>query len=297
MRISALFAVAPALLIGLIDHVIDSNSLEVPQRVMPDSGPVNRQSPPAITLPALSLVFPASKIGAVALISFPPLNVQDVKTAPPGPESTKPADEHVPPQRAAIRAILEQEATRAGLPADIAEAVVRVESGYDPNAIGSVGEIGLMQVRPGTAAMLGFRGPESDLAKPEINLHYGVQYLGQAWRLANGDLCRALMKYRAGHGEEIMTPLSVDYCNRARGHLAALGSPLAAIGASSPVTPLFATYDPKPSLNLISPSAVYAKYKRGSAAATKAFWSAQEARVRAIDAKLEAKWRRHVALR
>src|SRR3954449_4701365 len=43
----------------------------------------------------------------------------------------------------------------------------------------------------------------------------------------NGDVCRALMKFRAGWGEERMTPLSVEYCRRARGHLAAIGSPLA----------------------------------------------------------------------
>src|SRR4029453_10151459 len=35
------------------------------------------------------------------------------------------------------------------------------------------------------------------------------------------------MKYRAGWGEERMSPLSVEYCRRARSHLAAIGSPLA----------------------------------------------------------------------
>jgi hypothetical protein len=34
------------------------------------------------------------------------------------------------------------------------------------------------------------------------------------------------MKYRAGHGEERMTPLSVEYCRRVRTHLAAIGSPV-----------------------------------------------------------------------
>jgi hypothetical protein len=246
-------------------------------------------------LPSLSSLSD-QKIGAVELIGFPPLNLQDDNAVPPVLEAPK-TPEHIPPVRAAIRSILEQEAKQADLPPDIAEAVVRVESGYDPDAIGKVGEIGLMQVRLGTAAMLGFHGNAADLAKPDVNLHYGVKYLGQAWHLANGDLCRALMKYRAGHGEEFMTPLSVDYCNRARGHLAALGSPLAAIGASSPVTPLFATYNPKPTLALISPTAVYAKYKQGTPAATRAFWSAQEARVRAINARLEAKWHRRVASR
>jgi hypothetical protein len=43
------------------------------------------------------------------------------------------------------------------------------------------------------------------------------------------------MKYRAGHGEERMTPLSVEYCRRARGHLAAIGSPLGA--GALPIAP------------------------------------------------------------
>ena len=132
-----------------------------------------------------------------------------------------------PSFRAAVRAMVEQEVRKTGLPADVADAVVQVESNYDPSVIGGVGEIGLMQIRPGTAAMLGFRGSTEELAKPEINIHYGVAYLSKAWRLANGDLCRTLMKYRAGHGQEVMTPRSVKYCNRARNHLAALGTPLA----------------------------------------------------------------------
>ena len=84
-----------------------------------------------------------------------------------------------------------------------------------------------MQVRPETAAMLGYQGGATGLFDPETNVRLGVTYLARAWQLANGDVCRALMKYRAGWGEERMTPLSVEYCRRARGHLAALGSPLA----------------------------------------------------------------------
>lgn len=127
------------------------------------------------------------------------------------------------PRRSLYFDIIKREATARGLPADIADAVVRIESGYDPSAVGAVGEVGLMQVRPATAAMLGFQGSNAELAEPEMNIRYGVAYLAKAWRLAEGDLCRALMKYRAGHGEETMTPLSVEYCRRAKVHLAALG--------------------------------------------------------------------------
>ncbi|MGT2504207.1 lytic transglycosylase domain-containing protein [Bradyrhizobium guangxiense] len=129
-----------------------------------------------------------------------------------------------PSSRAMIRKIIERETANTNLPADIAEAVVFVESGYNPAVIGNAGEIGLMQVRPETAAMLGFRGSQAELAEPDINIHYGVLYLSQAWRLAGGDLCRALTKYRAGHGEDEMTARSQVYCNRARHRLAAMNS-------------------------------------------------------------------------
>lgn len=128
---------------------------------------------------------------------------------------------------------VKREAEQAGLPPDVADAVTQVESAYNPGAVGGVGEVGLMQIRPTTAAMLGYRGTLGGLFEPETNIRYGVMYLARAWQLADGDLCRALMKYRAGHGEERMTPLSVEYCRRARMHLAAIGSPLGAGAAPS----------------------------------------------------------------
>lgn len=120
-----------------------------------------------------------------------------------------------------------------GVPSSLVDAVVRIESAYDPGAYGGVGEIGLMQVRPTTAAMLGFRGSLTELADPETNLKYGVTYLAKAWRLAGGDLCRTLMKYRAGHGEERMSALSVTYCMRAREHLASLSALAGLEGAAA----------------------------------------------------------------
>jgi soluble lytic murein transglycosylase-like protein len=198
--------------------------------------------------------------------------------------------------RTLVRGLLAKEVQNTGLPADVADAVVHVESDYNPDTIGSVGEIGLMQVRPETAAMLGFRGSNDDLAKPEINIHYGVVYLSKAWRLASGDLCRALMKYRAGHGEEVMSPLSEEYCRRARMHLAALGSPFAVPENKPPSESK--SFESKPSdskpskLVTNSPTEVYAKYRQGTSAASRAFWAAHDAKVRAITARLEARWHR-----
>ena len=199
-----------------------------------------------------------------------------------------------PSSRAAIRKIIERETAKTNLPADIAEAVVFVESGYNSAVVGSVGEVGLMQVRPETAAMLGFRGNSSELAEPDINIHYGVIYLSRAWRLAGGDLCRALMKYRAGHGEETMTPRSQVYCNRARNRLLAMNSP--ALGTPVAAVPdVVAAATPKSARDSkvpTQPKDVYARYRQGTAAASRAYWAAQEARVSLIKARIEAKWKR-----
>lgn len=123
--------------------------------------------------------------------------------------------------------LVRQEAQQRGVPPEVADAVAQVESAYNPHAVGTVGEVGLMQVRPTTAAMLGHSGTIADLHEPSTNIRYGVRYLAEAWKLANGDLSRALMKYRAGHGEERFSERSAEYCRRARAHLASLGSPLA----------------------------------------------------------------------
>jgi soluble lytic murein transglycosylase-like protein len=184
--------------------------------------------------------------------------------------------------------LIRQEAERNGLPPDIADAVAAIESGYDPAAVGAVGEIGLMQVRPETAVMLGFTGNLAELARPEVNIRFGVTYLSQAWHHTGGDLCRTLMKYRAGHGEEVMSPLSLIYCGRARAYLAAAGSPFAD-AASAP----FVYFPP------LKPKALRMA-RRGppkirTVAVSRAFWAAEEARVKAITKRIEAKWRQMAA--
>ena len=123
-------------------------------------------------------------------------------------------------------AIIARQAALAGVPRELVQAVMAVESRFDPTAVGADGEIGLMQIMPGTARMLGFTGSLAELADAEINIAYGTAYLAGAWRLANQDICTAAMKYRAGHGESRFSYLSVEYCIRVRAELAALGFPV-----------------------------------------------------------------------
>lgn len=122
--------------------------------------------------------------------------------------------------------MVREHALRAGLPPQIADAVAEVESSYNPSASGGYGEVGLMQVLPSTARMLGFSGTLQELAEPATNIRYGVAYLTGAWRLAGGDICTTVMKYRAGHGETRFSYRSVNYCQRVRGILAAQGYPV-----------------------------------------------------------------------
>ena len=110
-----------------------------------------------------------------------------------------------------------------GLPSEVAHAVIEIESNFKPGAIGRDGEIGLMQVLPSTARLMGFRGTNEDLADPATNMKYGVRYLSQAWALSNQDLCMTVMKYRAGHAETRFSYLSVEYCLRARAILKRAG--------------------------------------------------------------------------
>ena len=40
------------------------------------------------------------------------------------------------------------------------------------------------------------------------------------------------------------------------------------------------------------PKAVYARYRQGTAAASRAYWAAHEARISQIKARIEARWKR-----
>lgn len=107
-----------------------------------------------------------------------------------------------------------------GVPIDLAHAVIRVESNYRANAKGSAGEIGLMQIKPATARLMGYSGNNNGLYNPETNIRYGMKYLGKAYRLGGGTTCGTILKYNAGHGAKKMNPISAAYCKKVKKHLA-----------------------------------------------------------------------------
>jgi len=92
-------------------------------------------------------------------------------------------------------------ADRYGLPRELVRSVMAAESGFQPLAISPKGAIGLMQLMPGTAQVLG-----ADPHDPAQNVDAGARYLRDLLEKYNYGLRHALAAYNAG-------PLAVDRYN------------------------------------------------------------------------------------
>ena len=108
-----------------------------------------------------------------------------------------------------------------GVPVPLAHAVIFVESNYRPDARGRAGEVGLMQIKPATARMMGYSGSTKGLYNPVVNIKYGMKYLAKAHELGGGTTCGTILKYNAGHAAKRMNPVSSAYCSKVKRHLAA----------------------------------------------------------------------------
>lgn len=109
---------------------------------------------------------------------------------------------------------INRHARRNGVPIALAHAVVTIESRYRVRVV-SKGNYGLMQIRLGTARSLGFRGTGRQLLQPAVNLHYGMRYLGRAWRASGGNVCRTVQRYQTGRSSRRMLGVTKKYCARA----------------------------------------------------------------------------------
>jgi len=104
-------------------------------------------------------------------------------------------------------------ASAYGLPVELVDAVIQVESGWNRYAVSNKGAAGLMQLMPATALRFGVR----DRFDIEENIRGGVAYLAWLIRLFQGDLRLALAAYNAGEslvllrGLELSSPEIVGY--------------------------------------------------------------------------------------
>jgi soluble lytic murein transglycosylase-like protein len=92
--------------------------------------------------------------------------------------------------------VIRETAEKYGVSPGLVEAVIRVESAFNPWAVSSKGARGLMQLMPGTAYALGVR----DSFNPLQNIEGGVRHLRHLLDRYPGNTAFALAAYNAGEG-------------------------------------------------------------------------------------------------
>jgi soluble lytic murein transglycosylase-like protein len=99
------------------------------------------------------------------------------------------------PNQAAMEQVVENEAQKVNLDPNLAKAVAKTESGFNPNAVSSAGAQGLMQLMPETASGLGVKA----ILDPTENAQGGTRYLKSLLDKYHS-VPNALAAYNAGPG-------------------------------------------------------------------------------------------------
>lgn len=114
--------------------------------------------------------------------------------------------------------IVNYAAKETGLDPELIHAVIRAESGYNPNAVSPKGAVGLMQIMPETARELGVTNAHD----PSENVLAGARYLSKLIEQNGGSVEKGLWAYNAGqkrvnHG--VMPVETENYINRILGFM------------------------------------------------------------------------------
>lgn len=108
--------------------------------------------------------------------------------------SEKEEEAYAAPRARLYDEIIQLAANTHNLEADLIKAVMRTESAFNPNAVSRKGAMGLMQLMPETAKLMGV----SDPFTPMENVLGGARYLRMMLDQFDGDLEHALAAYNAG---------------------------------------------------------------------------------------------------
>ena len=97
-------------------------------------------------------------------------------------------------QRDAFASEISASAQQFGLDPALVRAVIHAESGFNPAARSRTGAVGLMQLMPGTARMMGV----TDSTAPRHNIQGGARYLASLLARFKNDINLAAAAYNAG---------------------------------------------------------------------------------------------------
>ena len=100
------------------------------------------------------------------------------------------------PKMPAPHRVIRRAAAKYKVPAKLALAVARAESGFISTRISATGAMGVMQLMPDTALLMGV----SDPFHVAHNVNGGVRYLAGLWRRYRGDMRRTVAAYNVGPG-------------------------------------------------------------------------------------------------
>lgn len=113
--------------------------------------------------------------------------------APPtAPESAPIIPKEKPPTK--LDDVVAAAGRRNNVDVDLIMAVIRAESGFQPNAVSQRGAQGLMQLMPRTASALGVK----NALEAEANVEGGTRYLRSLLDRYDNNLSKALAAYNAG---------------------------------------------------------------------------------------------------
>uniref|UniRef100_Q02BZ6 Lytic transglycosylase, catalytic n=1 Tax=Solibacter usitatus (strain Ellin6076) TaxID=234267 RepID=Q02BZ6_SOLUE len=123
---------------------------------------------------------------------------EDGLVAPPPaiiPDASPPPEVAVRPPATTPLELADAAADKYGLPRELVRSVMAAESGMAPGAVSPKGAIGLMQLMPETAHVLG-----ANPYDPAQNVDAGARYLRDLLEKYNYGLRHALAAYNAGPG-------------------------------------------------------------------------------------------------
>jgi N-acetylmuramoyl-L-alanine amidase len=111
------------------------------------------------------------------------------------------------PERLRLRPVIHHWSKKNGIPADLVEATLYLESGWNQARVSSTGAIGVGQLMPRTALYIkqdligpGAGGLALDPQNPEHNIRMSARYLRHLLTVTNGNVDSALHGYYQGFG-------------------------------------------------------------------------------------------------